>query len=186
VARGLNWRVYLLYKVNVVSNRRPGQRAPTPVSLSHWRIMISQKAKYALRALVALAKHPVGKPVFISEIAESQGIPKKFLEQILLELKHHGLVVSKRGKAGGYGLLRPADTISFGEVLRIIDGPIAPLPCLSKIAYRRCEDCKEEASCEVRRVFAQVADATRAVLDRTTISDAVGADLPIRLRDLVA
>ena len=148
--------------------------------------MISQKAKYALRALVALAKHPAGKPVFISEIAETQAIPKKFLEQILLELKHHGLVASKRGKAGGYGLLRPADTISFGEVLRIVDGPIAPLPCLSKIAYRRCEDCKEEASCEVRRVFAQVADATRAVLDRTTISDAVGADLPIRLRDLVA
>ena len=149
--------------------------------------MISQKARYALRALVALARSDrASEAMVISEIAERERIPKKFLEQILLELKHHGLVVSKRGKAGGYGLLRPADTISFGEVLRIIDGPIAPLPCLSKIAYRRCEDCKEEASCEVRRVFAQVADATRAVLDRTTISDAVGADLPIRLRDLVA
>ncbi len=82
--------------------------------------------------------------------------------------------------------MRPADTISFGEVLRIVDGPIAPLPCLSKIAYRRCDDCAEEASCEVRRVFAQVADATRAVLDRTTIADAIGADLPIRLREMVA
>ena len=104
----------------------------------------------------------------------------------MLDLKHQGLVASRRGKAGGYGLLRPADTISFGEVLRIIDGPIAPLPCLSKIAYRRCEDCKEEASCEIRRVFAQVADATRAVLDRTTIADAVGANLPVRLREMVA
>lgn len=148
--------------------------------------MISQKAKYALRALVALAKQPTGKPIFIGDIAASQAIPKKFLEQILLELKHHGLVLSRRGKAGGYGLLRPADTISFGEVLRIVDGPIAPLPCLSKIAYRRCEDCKEEASCEIRRVFAQVADATRAVLDRTTIADAVGANLPVRLREMVA
>jgi Rrf2 family protein len=148
--------------------------------------MISQKAKYALRALVALAKQPSGRPVFIGDIAEAQSIPKKFLEQILLDLKHHGLVASRRGKAGGYGLLRPADTISFGEVLRIIDGPIAPLPCLSKIAYRRCEDCSEESSCEVRRVFAQVADATRAVLDRTTIADAIGANLPIRLREMVA
>ena len=128
--------------------------------------MISQKAKYALRALIALARQPPGAPVFIGDIAERQKIPKKFLEQILLDLKHNGLVASRRGKAGGYGLLRPADTISFGEVLRIMDGPIAPLPCLSKIAYRRCEDCKEEAACEVRRVFALVADATRGVLDR--------------------
>lgn len=148
--------------------------------------MISQKAKYALRALVALAKQPPGQPTFIGEIAEAQNIPKKFLEQILLDLKHHGIVASRRGKAGGYGLLRPADTISFGEILRIVDGPIAPLPCLSKIAYRRCEDCRDEAGCEVRRVFAQVADVTRAVLDRTTIADAIGADLPIRLRELVA
>lgn len=148
--------------------------------------MISQKAKYALRALVALARQPPGDPTFIGDIAESQKIPKKFLEQILLDLKHHGIVASKRGKAGGYGLLRPADTISFGEILRIVDGPIAPLPCLSKIAYRRCTDCKEEASCEIRRVFAQVAEATRGVLDRTTIADAIGERLPPRLRDAVA
>jgi len=148
--------------------------------------MISQKAKYALRALVALAKQPPGAPTFIGDIAESENIPKKFLEQILLDLKRHGLVLSKRGKAGGYGLLRPADTISFGEVLRIIDGPIAPLPCLSKMAYRRCEDCSDEATCEVRKVFSHVAEAARDVLDRTTISDALGGGLPVRLRDAVA
>lgn len=148
--------------------------------------MISQKAKYALRALVALAQETPGSAVFIGDIAEAQNIPKKFLEQILLDLKRHGLVVSKRGKAGGYGLLRPADMISFGEVLRIIDGPIAPLPCLSKMAYRRCEDCHEEASCEVRRVFARVADATRDVLDRTTLADAVAGRAPALMRDAAA
>ncbi|MDZ4759780.1 MAG: Rrf2 family transcriptional regulator [Alphaproteobacteria bacterium] len=147
--------------------------------------MISQKAKYALRALVALARAHPRSATFIGDIAESQSIPKKFLEQILLDLKRHGLVVSKRGKAGGYALLRPADTISFGQVLRIVDGPIAPLPCLSKMAYRRCEDCRDEGACEVRRVFARVADATRDVLDRTTIADAVAERAPVRLRDAV-
>jgi Rrf2 family protein len=148
--------------------------------------MISQKAKYALRALVALAKQPAGSATFIGDIAEEQSIPKKFLEQILLDLKRHGLVVSRRGKAGGYGLLRPADMISFGEVLRIVDGPIAPLPCLSKMAYRRCDDCDEEASCEIRRVFARVAEATRDVLDRTTIADALDDRLPKAVRSAVA
>ena len=148
--------------------------------------MISQKAKYALRALVALARGKPGQALAIGDIAEQQSIPKKFLEQILLDLKRQGLVVSRRGKAGGYALLRPADTISFGQVLRIVDGPIAPLPCLSKIAYRRCEDCKEEASCEIRRVFARVADATRDVLDRTTIADALNERIPARLREAVA
>lgn len=136
--------------------------------------MISQKAKYALRALVALAgQDEPGAVVMIADIAERQVIPKKFLEQILLDLKHHGIVASKRGKTGGYMMLKRPDEITFGEVLRIIDGPIAPLPCLSRMAYRRCEDCVEEASCEVRQVFARVADATRAVLDTTTLADVI-------------
>ena len=135
--------------------------------------MISQKAKYALRALVALAKAAPDKASFISEIAEEQNIPKKFLEQILLELKHHGIVASRRGKMGGYLLQKDAHDITFGEVLRIIDGPIAPLPCLSKFAYRRCADCTSESECEIRRVFARVTDASRAVLDTTTIADSL-------------
>ncbi len=138
--------------------------------------MISQKAKYALRALLALAEADEGVPVFIADIAESQAIPRKFLEQILLDLKHNGLVVSRRGKMGGYLLLRRAETITFGEVLRIIEGPLAPLPCLSKMAYRRCDDCTDEKSCRIRRVFAGVADATRKVLDSTTIADAIASD----------
>lgn len=133
--------------------------------------MISQKAKYALRALVVLARANTDKALFISDIAEEQNIPKKFLEQILLDLKHQGIVMSRRGKMGGYLLLKPAEEITFGEVLRLIDGPIAPLPCLSKIAYRRCEDCESEATCEIRHVFNEVASATRGVLDKTTIAD---------------
>lgn len=145
--------------------------------------MISQKAKYALRALIALAKSDApGETLMISDIAERQRIPKKFLEQILLDLKHHGIVMSKRGKAGGYLMLKSADTITFGEVLRIIDGPIAPLPCLSRMAYRRCEDCQDEKACEVRHVFARVADATRDVLDRTTIADCLADSAKGNLR----
>ncbi|MDS7596410.1 Rrf2 family transcriptional regulator [Agrobacterium tumefaciens] len=141
--------------------------------------MISQKAKYALRALAALAKSKEAGPVQISDIAREQAIPKKFLEQILLELKHDGMVESRRGKQGGYLLLRPANDITFGEVLRLIDGPVAPLPCLSQTAYRRCEDCDGESACEIRHVFARVADATRNILFNTTIADAVaGVDVP--------
>ena len=149
--------------------------------------MISQKAKYALRALIALARsHGTDDTQLISEIAEQQRIPKKFLEQILLDLKHHGIVASRRGKAGGYMLLKSADMITFGEVLRIVDGPIAPLPCLSRMAYRRCEDCREEKSCEVRQVFARVAAATRDVLDGTTIADCISGVAYDEARALIA
>lgn len=135
--------------------------------------MISQKAKYALRALVALAKSKPGEPVLISEIASKQRIPQGFLEQILVDMKRQGYVASRRGKLGGYFLLRPADQITFGQILRLVDGPLAPLPCLSVIAYRRCDDCQDEKSCEIRRVFARVIEATREVLDKTTIADAI-------------
>jgi Rrf2 family protein len=138
--------------------------------------MISQKAKYALRALVALAR--ADDSMMIAEIADQQRIPRKFLEQILLDLKHHGIVASRRGRLGGYGMLMPPDQITFGRVLRIVDGPIAPLPCLSRIAYRRCADCRTETACEIRRVFAKVADSARDVLDRTTIADALVEELP--------
>jgi Rrf2 family protein len=137
--------------------------------------VISQKAKYALRSLVALAK--AGDSLMIGEIAERKKIPRKFLEQILLELKHHGIVQSRRGKLGGYSLLMTPDRITYGQVLRIIDGPIAPLPCLSRIAYRRCADCKTEDSCEIRRVFARVAESAREVLDHTTIADSLAEEL---------
>ena len=142
--------------------------------------MISQKAKYALRALVSLARNQRGETMMIGEISKEQAIPKKFLEQILLELKRAGFVASRRGRAGGYELLRAPEEIRFGEVLRLIDGPIAPLPCLSKIAYKKCADCRDEASCEIRHVFERVTLATRAVLDQTTLADSLRLeDLPV-------
>jgi Rrf2 family protein len=143
--------------------------------------LISQRAKYALRALLVLAEAPPGEPLMISEISKRQAIPKKFLEQILLELKRAGLVESRRGRLGGYALARPAEKITFGEVVRLLDGPVALLPCLSRIAYRRCSDCADEANCEIRRVFARVAEATREVLDSTSIADA--ATLALTLAD---
>src|SRR6185312_3855940 len=123
--------------------------------------MISQRAKYALRALVALVGARSGEPLMISEISRQKAIPKKFLEQILLDLKRAGIVESRRGRLGGYVLARPAERITFGEVLRLVDGPVALLPCLRRIAYRRCADCADEGNCEIRRVFARVAEATR-------------------------
>ena len=111
--------------------------------------------------------------MMIAEIADQQQIPRKFLEQILLDLKHQGIVASRRGRLGGYDLLMPPDQITFGRVLRVIDGPIAPLPCLSRMAYKRCPDCKSEATCEIRRVFARVAESARDVLDRVTIAQAI-------------
>jgi Rrf2 family protein len=144
--------------------------------------MISQRAKYALRALMMLSQATsAGQPLMISEISRAQAIPKKFLEQILLELKRYGVVASRRGRLGGYVLAREPRAITFGEVLRLIDGPVAPLPCLSKIAYQRCRDCADEGTCEIRQVFARVAAATREVLDQTTLADASTARVDLNL-----
>ncbi|MBI1360479.1 MAG: Rrf2 family transcriptional regulator [Alphaproteobacteria bacterium] len=139
--------------------------------------MISQKAKYALRAIMALAG--TKEPVLIGDIAEQENIPKRFLEQILLDLKHQGLVMSRRGRIGGYFLVRPPEDITIGEVLRTIDGPLAPLPCLSKMAYRACDDCDDEATCRVKALFADVAEATRRALDQTTFADAIAKKHPL-------
>jgi Rrf2 family protein len=140
--------------------------------------MISQRARYALRALIALAQTDPDQAVLTSDLSTSCSIPKKFLEQILLDLKRHELVRSKRGKLGGYQLNKLPSQIMFGEVLRIVDGPIALLPCLSNIAYRRCKDCSDETNCEIRRVFAQVAKSSRDILDNTSLSDAMSEVRP--------
>src|SRR5262245_65450437 len=111
--------------------------------------MISQRAKYALKALVALAR--VETSAMIGDIARQHRIPHKFLEQILLDLKREGLVQSRRGRLGGYALLRPADQITVGEGLRIVAVPVAPLPCLRRTDYRRYADCHRGKSCGRRR-----------------------------------
>lgn len=138
--------------------------------------MLSQKTKYALRALLMLAQHGEGEMVQVSDIAEQQKAPKKFLELILLELKKHGLLHSQRGKHGGYTLAKPASEIYFGHIVRIMDGPIAPLPCASLTGYRKCSDCADEATCPIRRVMRRVRDAMSEILDKTTLADALNPD----------
>ena len=134
--------------------------------------MISQKARYAFKALIALSGMPAQECRQARDIAESERIPQSFLEQILLELRRAGLVASRRGRDGGHYLLKDPAAISFGEVLRLIDGPVAPLPCLSRTAYRRCSDCKDEKACVMRRGFGRAYDAQLQVLEQTSIADA--------------
>lgn len=138
--------------------------------------MLTAKAKYALRALIDLAvlsDGARGRPHFISAIAERQNIPRRFLENILLELSKHGLVLSFRGKTGGYALARSADLITFADVIRAIDGPLALTPCTSHTAYQQCKDCTDEATCTIRKTLVLVRDATANILQNTTISDAM-------------
>ena len=136
--------------------------------------MLSQKAKYALRALLVLAARPGDEPVHVADIAETEHISRKFLEATLLELRKHGVLVSQRGQHGGYRLARPAGEISFGEVIRIIDGPLAPLPCASVTAFRVCPDCARPDDCSIRWLMQKVRDATAGVLDECTLADALG------------
>lgn len=137
--------------------------------------MLSQKAKYGLKAALALAELGEGKMMLISEIAQQQSVPSKFLELILLELKRHGLVHSQRGKNGGYALSRPPSQITFGQIVRILDGPLAPLPCASLSGYRRCSDCGDEETCAVRLVMRQVRNAVAEILDSTSLADVSGS-----------
>jgi Rrf2 family protein len=131
--------------------------------------MLTVKAKYALRAMLDLAERAGGGPVFIADIARRQDIPRRFLENILIELRNSGLVVSTRGKHGGYALARAPADISFAEIIRIADGPLALAPCASRTAYRRCDDCRDEATCAVRGVLVEVRDATAAILEQATL-----------------
>lgn len=133
--------------------------------------MLSKKAQYGLRALLALARENHQNPVLISDLAQREGIPRKFLELILLELKNQGILQSKKGKGGGYFLGRAPQAITVGNVIRILDGPLAPLPCVSHTAYRKCDDCENENTCGVRLVMKEVRDETARILDGTTLAD---------------
>ena len=134
--------------------------------------MLTQRSRYALRALIFLARTGSVAPVPISVIAADQKLPRKFLEIILLDLKNGGLVQSYRGKAGGYRLARAPGAISFGEIIRVIEGPLALVPCVSRTAYRPCNDCHDEATCAIRRAMARVRDETARILDGTSLADA--------------
>ncbi|MDB6453641.1 RrF2 family transcriptional regulator [Falsirhodobacter sp. 20TX0035] len=135
--------------------------------------MISQRTKYALKALMTLADAArTDQPALtIEEVARRSGTPKRFLEHILLDLRNIGLIRSRRGRAGGYMLIKEPRTVSIGELLRQMDGPIAPLPCLSRTAYQRCEDCTDEANCRIRKMFGQVYWAYLLLIESLTLGD---------------
>lgn len=134
--------------------------------------MLTQRAKYGLKALIILASPELsGDRRPIGEIAQRGHMPQKFLEAILLDLRRHGFVTSRRGKAGGYSLVRPAAEIMVGDVIRALDGPLAPIPCASLTAYRPCLDCETPVTCEVRILMRRVRDAMSGVLDATSIAE---------------
>ena len=143
--------------------------------------MMSQKAKYALRALVELARS-VEPQLTAGEIALRADAPRKFLEAILLELSRNRLVASRRGKFGGYTLARPAAEISFAEVIRIIDGPLALAPCVSpRLGFRKCEDCPDLQACTLREALLRARDASADVLEAYTLADAADAGATAQL-----
>src|SRR6266508_4972803 len=141
---------------------------------------MTRKTKYGLKAMLVLAREHGRGPVLIAELSERERIPRKFLESILLDLKHRGLVQSRKGPGGGYQLGRPPQRISVGEVIRTLDGPLALVSCVSQTAYRRCDDCVTEHDCAVRHVFQAVRDETARILDGTTLADAVRTDRPLQ------
>ena len=147
--------------------------------------MLSQKARYALRALVELARAD-GAQLTAAEIATRADAPRKFLEAILLELSRNRLVASRRGKFGGYLLARPAGEISFAEVIRVVDGPLALAPCVSpRLGFRKCEDCPDLDLCALRNALLRARDATAEVLEAYTLADAARTGAPEILRPAV-
>ncbi len=138
--------------------------------------MLTQRARYALHAMLFLARRNASATT--AEIAEAERIPKKFLEQILAALKARGLLTGKRGPQGGYALARDAGAITFADILRCIDGPLALAPCASLTAYSPCPDCTSVEACEIRPVLLAVRDTTSLLLEGTSLAAAIGRDRP--------
>jgi Rrf2 family protein len=138
--------------------------------------MLSQRSRYALRALVYLAARAGAGPASIGEIAEASAAPRKFLEAILLELKRRQILVSTRGRFGGYALARPAAEISFADIIRVLDGPLALAPCASRTAWRACETCPSVEDCPVHPALVKARDAVAAVLEGWSLARAAAED----------
>ncbi len=139
--------------------------------------MISKKAKYALKALKVLAeKYALKHPILIADIAEQQAIPKKFLESILLELRNNGILHSQKGKGGGYQLRMAPESISLAKIIRIVDGPISPMLCVSLHFYGKCDDCADEETCKIRPIMEKVRDANLQVYENATLKDLMEID----------
>lgn len=140
--------------------------------------MLTQRSRYALRAMLFLAQAAPGSPpIPTNRIAREANVPRKFLELILADLREAGYLHSHRGKMGGYCLSKPIHLISLGEIIRVIEGPLALVPCVSRTAYRRCTDCKSEATCAIRHAMMRVRDETARILDGTSLADALAEDL---------
>jgi Rrf2 family protein len=133
--------------------------------------MLTAKGKYGLKAMIHLAGLEAGEIAQAAEIAQACAIPKKFLDQILAELRNSGLAHSKKGKLGGYALAKPAKVIKVGQIIRILDGPLAPLSCASVTAYRPCDDCGNEKFCAVRLMMMEAREALSGVLDNRTLAE---------------
>ncbi|MGH6807042.1 MULTISPECIES: Rrf2 family transcriptional regulator [unclassified Ensifer] len=151
--------------------------------------MLTKKGKYGLKALVDLAQLEPGETAFITEIATRNNIPKKFLDAILLELRNAGILRSKKGPGGGYSLSRPASDIRIGQVIRTLDGPLAPIRCASRTAFEACDDCSDPVNCHVRKSMSDVRDAVASILDNMTLEQFAANDNAteiVALRDVEA
>lgn len=142
--------------------------------------MLSKKAKYAIHALVYLARSAAHKPVRIAQIAESENIPRKFLEAILLDLRNAGILNSRQGRGGGYYLLRSPEDVNMAEVIRIYDGAIALIPCVAHKYYERCEECADETTCGIHDTFREVREKTVEILKKSTLADIVARERKLR------
>lgn len=142
--------------------------------------MLTRKGKYGLKALVHLAGLAPGRLAFVTDIAAANNIPKKFLDGILGELRKAGFVRSKTGKVGGYMLARAPQDIRIGHVIRVLDGPLAPIACASRTAYQRCEDC-DEKKCAVRFMMLEVRNAIATILDHRTLAEMRNLPKPKKL-----
>jgi Rrf2 family protein len=133
--------------------------------------MLTKKGKYGLKAMVHLAGRTPGETTLVTDIALTNDIPKKFLDTILGELRNAGFVNSKKGKGGGYTLAKPAHEIRVGHIIRVLDGPLAPIQCASKSSYRRCDDCADEKTCSVRLIMLETREAMATILDNRTLAE---------------
>jgi Rrf2 family protein len=129
--------------------------------------MLSKRARYAIKTLIYIYKNEGSSHVTAKSISDTERIPFKFLEQILRELRQHKIVKSKRGAVGGYRFLKPPNTVKVMDLIRIIDGPIALIPCVSENFYEKCDECIDEDTCKIRQLFAELRDQMLPVLERT-------------------
>jgi Rrf2 family protein len=142
--------------------------------------MLSKKSKYAIKALLYLGRQKEHERILISDIAEQENIPKKFLEAILLELKNAGFLGSKKGKGGGYYLIKPTAEINLADVIRLYDGAIALVPCAAYKYYEACDECEDEATCAIRAVFKQLRDVSVEFLKTNTLAELLSKEKKLK------